>query len=48
MLRLIDNYFLQKEEPVKSCLEFLRDYILNQDDNITEDWKYSMPFYFYK
>jgi hypothetical protein len=48
MLRPIDNYFLQKEEPVKSCLQFLREYILKQDDNITEGWKYSMPFYFYK
>lgn len=48
MLRPIDNYFLQKEEPVKSCLQFLREHILKQDDNITEAWKYSMPFYFYK
>jgi len=41
----IDNYFLQKEEPVKSCLQFLREYILKQDDNIVETWKYGMPFY---
>lgn len=48
MLRPIDNYFLQKDEPVKSCLQFLRDFILNYDNNITEDWKYGMPFYCYK
>ncbi len=48
MLRPIDNYFLQKDEPVKSCLQFLREFILKQDDNITEGWKYGMPFYFYK
>ncbi len=48
MLRPIDNYFLQKDEPVKSCLQFLRQHILKQDDSITEAWKYSMPFYFYK
>ena len=48
MLRPIDNYFLQKEEPVKSCLQFLRDHILGQDSNITEAWKYGMPFYCYK
>ena len=48
MLRDIDNYFLQKEEPVKSCLLFLRAYILNYDKNITEAWKYRMPFYCYK
>lgn len=48
MLRPIDNYFLQKDEPVKSCLQFLREHILQQDSNITEAWKYGMPFYCYK
>lgn len=48
MLRPIDNYFLQKEEPVKSCLQFLREHILQLDSNITEAWKYGMPFYCYK
>lgn len=47
MLRPIDNYFLQKEEPVKSCLQFLREYILQQDKHITEAWKYGMPFFCY-
>lgn len=48
MLRPIDNYFLQQEEPVKSCLQFLRAYILKQDEHITEAWKYGMPFFCYK
>lgn len=48
MIREIDNYFLQKEEPVKSYLLTLRDYILRYDKNITEAWKYRMPFYCYK
>lgn len=48
MLRPIDNYFLQKEEPVKSCLQFLREHILQLDSGITEGWSYSMPFYYYK
>ena len=47
-MRDIDNYFLKKEEPVKSCLLFLRDFILAYDENITEGWRYQMPFYFYK
>lgn len=47
-MKPIDNYFLEKEEPVKSCLLFLREYILNYDDAITEDRKYGMPFYLYK
>ena len=48
MLRPIDNYFLQQEEPAKSCLQFLRDHILQQDPNISEAWKYGMPFYCYR
>jgi Domain of unknown function (DU1801) len=47
MLRPVDNYFLQHDEPVKSCLQFLRKHILKQDNNITEAWKYGMPFYCY-
>ncbi len=48
MLREIDHYFLHQNEPAKSCLLFLRQYILKQDVNITEAWKYKMPFYCYK
>ncbi|MFL9484469.1 DUF1801 domain-containing protein [Chitinophagaceae bacterium LWZ2-11] len=47
MLREIDNYYLQKEEPDKSCLLALREYILAYDKNITEAWKYKMPFFCY-
>ncbi len=47
MLRPIDNYFLQKDEPVKSCLQFLREHILKQSPHIAEAWKYGMPFYCY-
>jgi hypothetical protein len=46
-MRPIDNYFLQKEEPVKSCLLFLRAHILKQNEEITEAWKYGMPFFCY-
>jgi len=47
MLRPVDNYFLQKEEPLKSCLQFLRQHILNYNENILEAWKYGTPFYSY-
>lgn len=47
MLREIDNYFLERDEPVKSYLQTLREYILRFDKNITETWKYKMPFYCY-
>jgi hypothetical protein len=48
MLRPIDQYFLQQDEPAKSVLLFLREYILQSDSNLTEEWKYGMPFYCYK
>ena len=48
MLREIDNFYLQKNEPVKSCLHALRQFILKYDSNVTEVWKYKMPFFCYK
>jgi len=48
MLRDIDQFYLGKEEPVKSCLVALREIILKQDHNITAAWKYGMPFFCYK
>ncbi len=47
-MRPIDNYFLQKEEPIKSCLQFLREHIPKQDQAISEAWKYGMPFFCYR
>ena len=47
-MRETDNFYLQKDEPVKGCLLFLRNHILNHDKNITEAWKYGMPFFCYK
>ena len=48
MLSPIDHYFEQQDEPTKSCLLFLRTYLLKQDAAITETWKYKMPVYCYK
>lgn len=47
-MREIDNFFLSKDEPAKSCLLFLREFILAYDGDITEAWKYKMPFYCYR
>jgi hypothetical protein len=47
MLRPIDNFFLKQDEPLKTCLLFLRSHILKQDVNLTESWKYGMPFFCY-
>jgi Domain of unknown function (DU1801) len=45
MLRPIDHYYLQQKEPILSCLQFLRQHILQIDKRITEEWKYGMPFF---
>ncbi len=48
MLRESDNFYLQKDELVKSCLYALREIILSQDKDITAEWKYGAPFFCYK
>jgi hypothetical protein len=46
-MRPFDRYFLEKEDPVKSCLLFLREHIGKQSPHIAEAWKYGMPFFCY-
>ena len=43
-----DNYYLNQEEPYKSCLLALKDIILGLDSEITPEWKYGLPFFYYK
>lgn len=47
-MKEIDNFYLQKEEPIKGCLLALREIILSQDKDVTAAWKYGMPFFCYK
>lgn len=44
----LDNFYFQQDEPTKSCLLALREIILHQDTDITNAWKYGMPFFCYK
>ncbi len=48
MLSDINKYFILQDEPIKSYLHFLREHILDFNTNITEVWRYGMPFYNYK
>lgn len=48
MAATLDDFYLQKEEPVKGCLLALREIILSQDSQITHALKYGMPFFSYK
>ncbi|TJZ61571.1 DUF1801 domain-containing protein [Sphingobacterium olei] len=44
----LHNYYLNKDEPNKSCLLALRDIILVQDVHIIETQKWGMPCFCYK
>ncbi|GCC52269.1 DUF1801 domain-containing protein [Chryseotalea sanaruensis] len=44
----LSNYYLDKDEPVKSCLMALREIILAQGSEIENTLKYGMPFFTYK
>lgn len=48
MIRDIDKYYLNKNEPNRGCLLALRNIILEQDANVTETQKYGMPCFCYK
>jgi Domain of unknown function (DU1801) len=47
-MRELDNFYLQQVEPVKGTLLALKEIILQQDKDITNAWKYGMPFFCYK
>ena len=47
-MKELDNFYLQQEEPIKGCLLALRQIILSQDKEVTNTWKYGMPFFCYK
>lgn len=48
MVNELQNYYLNKEEPNKSCLLALRSIILDQDPNVTETRKWGIPCFCYK
>jgi hypothetical protein len=48
MENALDNFYLQKEEPIRSCLLAMREIILSQDADVSAAWKYGMPFFCYK
>jgi hypothetical protein len=42
MMSIPDDFYLDKEEPNRSCLLALRSIILEQDRDVTETIKYGM------
>lgn len=43
-----DDFYLDKEEPLKSCLLSMRSILLNYDNEISETVKYGMPCFSYQ
>lgn len=48
MISELDQFYLKQNEPIQSCMLSLRDIILSVDDEITAEWKYKLPFFYYK
>ncbi|MBK9492710.1 MAG: DUF1801 domain-containing protein [Haliscomenobacter sp.] len=44
----MDHFYLDREEPIKSCLLALREIILRQNPEISATWKYGMPFFCFR
>jgi hypothetical protein len=44
----IDNFFIKASSPNKEVYLALRFFILNNDVNFSEHWKYGLPFYYFK
>lgn len=40
-----DNYFNTVQEPERSCLLFLRGFLLSYPASISERWSFNTPFY---
>jgi hypothetical protein len=47
-MKVLDQFYLELEEPNKGCMLALKDIILAQDSDITTVWKYRLPFFCYK
>lgn len=47
-MKELDHFYLNQAEPLKSCYLALRQIILDCDTHITPEWKYRLPFFYYK
>ncbi len=47
-MKAIDDFYFRQAEPIKSTLLALKSIILSQDKEITNEWKYGMPFFCYR
>lgn len=47
-MNALENFYLQQKEPLRSCYLALRQIILSQDDEVTNEWRYGSSFFYYK
>lgn len=47
-MKELDNFYLSLQEPDRSVFIALRQLILSLDSNLTPEWKYKLPFFYYK
>ncbi|NEN22223.1 DUF1801 domain-containing protein [Cryomorpha ignava] len=47
-MKELDNFYLNQQEPLRSCYLALRQIILDCDAHITPEWKFRLPFFYYK
>ncbi len=48
IMKALDEFYFNLQEPHKSCLLALQEIILSQDLDISATWKYRFPFFCYK
>lgn len=48
MISPLQEFYLKQPEPNRSCYEALKDILLRFSPDITEEWKYKLPFFYYK
>ncbi|MGF1925918.1 MAG: DUF1801 domain-containing protein [Bacteroidia bacterium] len=44
----LDLFYLKQEEQIRDCLLALKTVVLSFDKNITPEFKYKLPFFYYK
>jgi len=45
LMKELDHFYFEKEEPIKGCLLALRTIITDYNSNLIEDWKYRSPHF---
>lgn len=48
MISPLQEFYLKQEEPNQSCFVALKEIILQSSPHLTEEWKYKLPFFYFK